>query len=48
MDNKKEMKQDKKKEYFPPKIVHTEKLTAMAVSCAKSDSTSCAAGPIQS
>jgi len=37
-----------KKEYFPPKIVQTEKMAARAVVCAKADDTSCGAGPIQS
>jgi len=37
-----------KKSYEKPAIVHTEKLEARAISCAKSDSTNCSAGPIQS
>ena len=36
-----------RKEYFPPKIVHTETITTRAVQCTKSDDT-CGAGPIQS
>jgi hypothetical protein len=41
-------KNSDKKEYFPPKIVHTETMTARAVSCAKADDASCGAGPLQS
>lgn len=41
-------KANEKKEYFPPKVVHTEPMTARAVVCSKSDDTNCAAGPIQS
>ena len=37
-----------KKTYERPEIVHTEKLEARAVVCAKADSTECGAGPIQS
>lgn len=37
-----------KKTYERPAIVHTEKLEARAVACAKSDETSCGAGPISS
>jgi hypothetical protein len=37
-----------KREYFPPKVVHTEKLTARAVTCSKSDDATCGSGPIQS
>jgi len=37
-----------KKSYERPEIVHTEKLEARAVVCAKSDSDACGAGPIQS
>ncbi len=37
-----------KKEYFPPKIVHTEPLAARATNCAKSDDLTCAGGPAQS
>lgn len=36
-----------RKEYFPPKIVHTEKIETRAVACTMADN-SCAAGPIQS
>jgi hypothetical protein len=39
--------ENERREYFPPKIVHSEKLTARAAECMKSD-TSCAPGPIQS
>jgi hypothetical protein len=38
----------KKKSYERPAIIHTETLEARAVTCAKADSTNCAAGPIQS
>ncbi len=37
-----------KKSYERPAIVHTEKLEARAVTCSKSDSAQCGAGPIQS
>ncbi len=37
-----------KKIYEKPAIVHTEKLEARAVTCAKSDDTTCGAGPIMS
>lgn len=40
-----------RKEYAPPKIVHTEKLETRASTCAKSDSnctTGAQAGPLQS
>jgi len=37
-----------KKSYESPAILHTEKLEARAVVCAKSDVSACAAGPIQS
>ena len=40
-------KQDARKEYFPPKIVHTEKMEARATSCSLGDFT-CNPGPIQS
>jgi hypothetical protein len=37
------------KEYFPPKIVHTEKLEARAVTCAMANDAQCIPpGPIQS
>ena len=39
---------DTRKEYFPPRIVHTEKMTSRATMCAKADSATCGAGPIQS
>lgn len=35
------------KEYFPPKIVHTERIEGRAVSCAMAND-ACAPGPIQS
>lgn len=42
-------KKEEGKEYFPPKIVHTEKLEARAVTCAMADDASCLPpGPIQS
>jgi hypothetical protein len=37
-----------RKDYYPPRIVHTEKIEARAVACSKSDDTACAGGPIQS
>jgi hypothetical protein len=37
-----------KKEYFPPKVVHTEKMEARAVTCALADAATCNGGPIQS
>jgi hypothetical protein len=37
-----------KKTYERPMIVHTEKLEARAVNCAKSSETACSAGPVQS
>ena len=37
-----------KKAYERPAIVHTEKLEARAVTCARQDDTTCGAGPIQS
>jgi hypothetical protein len=46
-DQKHENQVAERKEYFPPKIVHSEKMTARASQCMKSDS-SCAPGPIQS
>jgi len=37
-----------KKTYVRPAIIHTEKLEARAVSCARVDEASCGVGPIQS
>lgn len=37
-----------KKTYERPAIIHTEKLEARAVSCAKADDNTCAAAPIAS
>jgi hypothetical protein len=37
-----------RKEYFPPKIVHTEKIEGRAVACSQADDATCGAGPIQS
>lgn len=37
-----------RKEYYPPMVVHTEKIETRAVTCAKSDDAHCGAGPIQS
>lgn len=37
-----------KKVYEKPMVVHTEKIEARAVACAKSDENACGAGPIQS
>jgi hypothetical protein len=41
-------KPESRKEYFRPKIVHTEKIEARAVACTKADDATCGAGPIQS
>jgi hypothetical protein len=38
----------KRKSYERPEILHTEKLEARAVACAKADETQCPAGPVQS
>jgi hypothetical protein len=37
-----------KKNYERPEILHTEKLEARAIACAKADENACPAGPIQS
>ena len=37
-----------RKEYFPPRIVHTEKIEGRAVACAMADDAQCGSGPIQS
>ena len=37
-----------KKTYEKPAIIHTEEIEARAVTCAKVDNTSCAAGPVTS
>jgi len=37
-----------KKTYERPMIIHTEKLEARAVACAKTSDTTCPGGPIQS
>jgi|KBSSwiStaDraftv2_1062776.scaffolds.fasta_scaffold330653_2 hypothetical protein len=37
-----------RREYFPPRIVHTEKIEGRAVACAMADDAQCGAGPIQS
>lgn len=37
-----------KKTYERPAIIHTEKLEARAVACAKATDAACGAGPIQS
>ena len=47
MDDKKATQESEKKEYFPPKIVQSQKMTVRASQCMKSDS-SCAPGPLQS
>ena len=41
-------KQSSRKEYFAPRIVHTERIETRAVACAKSDDAACGAGPIKS
>lgn len=38
----------RKREYLPPKIVHSEQIESRAVSCAMADDNTCSAGPIQS
>ena len=37
-----------RREYFPPRIVHTEKIEGRAVACAMADDAQCGQGPIQS
>lgn len=37
-----------RKEYFPPKIVYTEKIESRAVVCAMGNDAQCPGGPIQS
>ncbi len=37
-----------KKIYERPAVVHTEKLEARAVSCAKENDANCGSGPVQS
>ena len=37
-----------RKEYFPPKLVHTEKIEIRAVTCAMANDAQCGSGPIQS
>jgi hypothetical protein len=37
-----------KKTYEKPAIIHTEKIEARAVTCARTDTMSCANGPLQS
>lgn len=37
-----------RKEYFPPRVVHTEKIETRAVTCAQATDAQCGAGPIQS
>jgi hypothetical protein len=39
---------EERKEYFPPKIVHTEPMQARAVTCALADENTCFMGPLQS
>lgn len=39
---------ESRKEYYPPRIVHTEKIETRAVACAKADDATCGNGPIQS
>jgi hypothetical protein len=40
--------QNLRKEYFPPRIVHTEKIETRAAVCARGNDATCGAGPIQS
>jgi len=37
-----------KKSYEKPAVVHTEKLEARAINCAKENDANCGSGPIQS
>ena len=37
-----------KKIYERPAVIHTEKLEARAVTCAKGDDNTCPSGPVQS
>ena len=37
-----------KKQYEKPEVIHTEKLEARAVACAKANDEQCGSGPIQS
>ena len=37
-----------RKEYFPPRVLGTEKIEARAVSCAAATDARCGAGPIDS
>ena len=37
-----------RREYVAPRIVHTEKIEARAVSCFKGNDATCAGGPLQS
>jgi hypothetical protein len=39
---------ESRKEYFPPKIIHTEKIETRAVACSKATDAACGAGPIMS
>ena len=40
--------EEARKEYFPPKIVHTEKIETRAVVCTMGDEATCGGGIIQS
>ena len=40
--------QSSRTEYFPPRIVHTEKIEGRAVACSMANDATCGAGPIQS
>ena len=46
--NKDDASTPSRKEYFPPKVVFTEKIEARAVACAKGTDETCGAGPLQS
>jgi hypothetical protein len=37
-----------RKEYSPPRILHTEKIETRAVVCARADGDICSAGPLES
>ena len=39
---------DKRKEYYPPKVVYSERMETRAVTCALADDNTGPGGPIQS
>ena len=48
MNQDDDIQRESRKEYFPPKIIHTEKIEARAVACSKASDGSCPDGPILS